>query len=125
MSGFAIPVLGVQHILQLPPTAAADPEEEDGQRDYGDTTDTSNDTTDSGSDEGRRVSAFGEANLIILAQTGVPGLDDEIERAQKKSFRIGIACYWDQPNLGCCSRRYRRPVFGRGISGPPSKFSFQ
>lgn len=55
--------------------AAADPEK-DGQRDDGDATDASHDTTNDGTDDGRRAGAFGKSNLIILGTVGVPNLDD-------------------------------------------------
>ena len=68
-------VFGVYNILQLLLIPAADPEK-DGQRDEGNATDASHDTTDDGSDNGRRVGAFGKADLVILVTVGVPNLDD-------------------------------------------------
>ena len=61
--------------LRLPPTAAAHPEE-DAQRDNDETSDTSHDTTDNGSDDRRRAGAYSKANLIFLGTARVPGLDD-------------------------------------------------
>jgi len=78
----AASVFGVYDILQILLIAAADPEE-DGQRDDGDATDTSHDTTDDGADDGRWVGDFSEANLIILGAIGIANLDDDIERTQK------------------------------------------
>ena len=71
----ATPVLGVQNVLYLLLIVTADPEE-DGQRNEGNTTYTSHDTTDDGTDDGRWVVAFSKAHLIRPGTIGVPNLND-------------------------------------------------
>jgi len=81
-SNVATSVFGVNDVLYFSLVVAADPKE-DGQRDEGNTTDTSNDTANDGTNDGRRVGASSEADLIRLGSIGISNLNDHIERAQK------------------------------------------
>lgn len=74
-SDVSAPVFGVYNVLQLLLIAAADPEE-DSQRDYSDTSYAPYDTTDDGTDDGRRGGASGKADLIRLGTVGISDLDD-------------------------------------------------
>jgi len=76
-SNVATSVFRVQDVLYLLLIATADPEE-DGQRNEGNTTNASHDTTDDGTDDGRRVGASSKANIIRLG-TVSPNLNDNIE----------------------------------------------
>jgi len=82
----ATSVFGVQDVLYLLLIATADPEE-DGQRDEGNTADTSHDTADDGTDDGRRVGASSKADIVRLGTAGSPNLNDtendRLEHADK------------------------------------------
>ena len=74
MPDIPTPVFRLQNTLHLSPSAATDPEK-DGQRDDGDATDASHDTTDDRTDNGRRVGTSSKTYLVALGTVWVPNLE--------------------------------------------------